>query len=313
MPAPPEIGDAAAQIRIAEILREAEAQHPAEADGHVGIAAEVKIELQRVPDQPQPRGQHRQRSKIAPDPRDQPRQRVGQQRLFRQPDGEAEATIRHVLYAGRALRQCRLQLMIRHDRAHDQLREQGQIQPQAQEVFLRGRLLPVDVDEIADRVEGIERHAERQMQLRQIDKSAKEEPGVLDRDQQPQLEDQPQNQQPPPPPCAGLRPHRPAEQPGNENGREQQQDPLRLAPRIEEQTPGQQDDVFRPRGDQIVDNEKERKKVKQKTDAAERHRQSLPNKNRRILHYFNSPGRGCQYNPARSAKAKKSPPDGGDF
>ena len=59
MPAPPEVRHGAGKIRIVEILREREAEHPPEADGHVAVARKVKINLQQITHGPEPRTEHR--------------------------------------------------------------------------------------------------------------------------------------------------------------------------------------------------------------------------------------------------------------
>src|SRR3546814_5141197 len=48
VPTPPEIGDADSLIRRMEIQRQLDAEYPRGADGHVGIAGEIKIELERI-------------------------------------------------------------------------------------------------------------------------------------------------------------------------------------------------------------------------------------------------------------------------
>ena len=59
MPAPPEIGNTVGQKRIVEVFQKSEPQHPSKADGHVGIAGKVEIDLETVGDDTQPCRQHR--------------------------------------------------------------------------------------------------------------------------------------------------------------------------------------------------------------------------------------------------------------
>ena len=54
VPAPPELLHRVGDVRLAEVLREAEAEHPAEPDRHVRVAGEVEVDLQRVADDPEP-------------------------------------------------------------------------------------------------------------------------------------------------------------------------------------------------------------------------------------------------------------------
>ena len=59
MPAPPEIGNTVGQKRIVEVFQKSEPQHPSKADGHVGIAGKVEIDLETVGDDTQPCRQYR--------------------------------------------------------------------------------------------------------------------------------------------------------------------------------------------------------------------------------------------------------------
>ncbi len=45
MPAPPEIGDCGGDIGVVEVFEKMESKHEPESDCHVGIAREVKIDL----------------------------------------------------------------------------------------------------------------------------------------------------------------------------------------------------------------------------------------------------------------------------
>ena len=55
VPAAPELLDGVGDVRPAEVLRKAEAEHAPEADRHVGVAGEIEIDLQRVADDAEPR------------------------------------------------------------------------------------------------------------------------------------------------------------------------------------------------------------------------------------------------------------------
>ena len=48
MPAPPEFGDRRRQIGRVEVLRQYEPEHETETDRHVGVAAEIEVDLKRV-------------------------------------------------------------------------------------------------------------------------------------------------------------------------------------------------------------------------------------------------------------------------
>ena len=61
MPPPPEGRNAVGAVGIVEVRKELKAEHLCRADGHVRIAAEVKIEHQRIKKRSQPRAADRKR------------------------------------------------------------------------------------------------------------------------------------------------------------------------------------------------------------------------------------------------------------
>ena len=46
MPAPPKLGRTLCDKRVIEVFGEAEPKHRSKADGHIGIAGKIKIDLQ---------------------------------------------------------------------------------------------------------------------------------------------------------------------------------------------------------------------------------------------------------------------------
>src|SRR3546814_7245499 len=81
VPAPPELGDALADVRLVEVLDKAEAHHQAEADRHVAIAGEIEIQLYGIRERAEPGiggGRMRERERMA-DPR---LDRVGDEQLL---------------------------------------------------------------------------------------------------------------------------------------------------------------------------------------------------------------------------------------
>ena len=54
VPAPPEVLHGAGDVGIVEVLDELEAQHPPQPDGHVRVAREIEVDLQRVGDRAEP-------------------------------------------------------------------------------------------------------------------------------------------------------------------------------------------------------------------------------------------------------------------
>src|ERR1044072_6292645 len=64
MPATPELLHRAGYIRKIKILLELKAKHPAKADGHIGVACKVTIDLQGITDHPEPGSQRSGISKL---------------------------------------------------------------------------------------------------------------------------------------------------------------------------------------------------------------------------------------------------------
>src|SRR5687768_3965645 len=52
MPSTPELGDVRGAVRHFEILRELEAQHASDADGHIGVSGEITVNLHGVSQEP---------------------------------------------------------------------------------------------------------------------------------------------------------------------------------------------------------------------------------------------------------------------
>ena len=163
MPALPELLDAAGEIRHVEISRQLIAKAARTADGHVGITGEVAIELYRVTHDGQ---QHRSAAEL---------HGVRIHRVYENSDiirdnylfEKAEQEYLHTLfeiYKGDVpvLTELRQKLPRLHDRSGDELREKRDIKRKLYRASLRLDLPAVDVDNIAERLEGVERNADRQ-------------------------------------------------------------------------------------------------------------------------------------------------------
>ena len=146
MPAPPELGDRARDIGVVKILFELKAQHPPQADSHVGIAGKVKIDLEGIGQDPQPCAQRRQRRRILQADVPQHTDAVGQKHLF------AKAADKGLHAAGKlrdvfmALAQLVVHIFVLDNGAGDQLGEQGDKGAEGDNVFLRARIAAVHVD-----------------------------------------------------------------------------------------------------------------------------------------------------------------------
>lgn len=165
---PPEIRDAGGGVGIAEVFREVETKHPAEADRHIGIAGKIEIDLEGERRKADPGGENRKLSGLQPRNRlpDLPC-RVREQHLFGQAHGKAADARSKV---GKGLLPV-LQLagygLHSDDRPGDELGEQGNIGAEIENAALHLHLSPVQIDDVGEGLEGIKRYADRQRHLQQ--------------------------------------------------------------------------------------------------------------------------------------------------
>ena len=164
VPPPPELRHGAGLIGIVEVLQKPEAEQPAQADGHIGIAGEVEIDLERKCQRPQPRRDHGGRGH-GRDLLPHGTHLVGQQHLLAQADDEPLHT-----GAGPCQRlavpvlQIGGHRLVLDDRPRDELREQRHIGAEIDDVPLGRHQSPVHVDGIAHGLERVERDADGQQQ-----------------------------------------------------------------------------------------------------------------------------------------------------
>jgi hypothetical protein len=171
VPAQPEIDDARRLERRVEVRRKLDAEKSPESERHVGIAGEVKIELQGEPDRRHPcqkEGRSPSGGRVFIDRRNQRRDVVGENPLLEQaeeqqcqPDGE----ILLVESAGCG-RKLGHHFAIVDDRTGDEL---GKEQHERAIFPKRERLYPsgLHVDKEGDLLESDERDAERQNDVQQ--------------------------------------------------------------------------------------------------------------------------------------------------
>ncbi len=166
MPAPPELGNSAGNIGIVEVLHKLESKHPSQPDGHVGISAEIKIDLQRIGDNSNPCCQDRKASDLHSLHRGvNHAEIVGEQHLFRQPFDEKLRPQSEARQCDAALLELRFDIRITDNRPGNELREHGDIQAEADEVFLYLDLAPIDVEDIGEGLKGIKRDSDGERQL----------------------------------------------------------------------------------------------------------------------------------------------------
>ena len=169
MPAPPELRDGGGHIGQVEVLRIAETEDPADADGHIRIAGEVKIDLEEEQEGRQPRTEEGQPRRVGSEVGNDLARVIRQQHLLGKTGGKAQDAVEDHPRIRAALRQLRSDLLIAHDRALRHFREHADVQQEIREA-LRAVVLPaVDVDQIGQRLEGIEGNAQRQRSRRRAE------------------------------------------------------------------------------------------------------------------------------------------------
>lgn len=153
MPAPPEHGDAAGDIGIVEVFKKVEAEHPAKADGHVGIGGKIKVDLEGIGYSAEPREKNG-RSGGGKGGVGDLRDGIGQQHFF----GKAEEKTHRT---GGKLGNRFVPLVdlvrdggIAHDGAGDELGEEGDIERELEGIFLHGGVITEGVDDVAEALKG---------------------------------------------------------------------------------------------------------------------------------------------------------------
>ena len=163
VPPPPELLDGLGGVGQVEVLQKPEAEQPAQADGHVAVSAEVKVDLQGVAHRPQPgqaevqlggrQGEHR----VGHLPGG-----VGQEHLLSQAEdkpaqagqGQLRGQLPPVDLAGH--------VVVDDDGTGDELGKEGDVQQQLPRVPGPPLRMAVDVDDVAHPLEGIEGDADGQ-------------------------------------------------------------------------------------------------------------------------------------------------------
>ena len=251
MPAPPELGDAARDVWLVEVLAQPEAEHAGQADRHVRVGAEVDVDLegeeQHAPPGVRPAEQRRVGGEAHVGAGGQ---RVGQDGLLDHAEHEAAEPFGQVpAPAATVGEQLRLQLVVLDDRPGQQLGKQEHVEQVGGQARRGAGAAACDVDQVGDLLEHDEGDADRQRHLAEVPwlparrhqqavQVVHREPGVLVVCQQAQVDHHACRQRSPPSAAAAR--HQPGERVVGDAGRQHDGDEGRLAPQIEEQAGRQQ-------------------------------------------------------------------------
>ena len=170
MPSPPELPDGPGNVGEREVLEELKAEHPPEADRHVGVAGEVVVDLQRVGDRGKPG--HASRQVLCAEVVEVVADGSGQvcdDDLLAEAVEEAAHAGGHLLNRLLSAHDLGLDVPVHDNGSRNQLWEEGDIEGEVQEIFLHRVLLPVQVDDIAHRLEREEADADGERDLHRRD------------------------------------------------------------------------------------------------------------------------------------------------
>ena len=174
MPSLPEFADRLADERILEVFVKVEAEDTTQTDRHIGIAAEIEINIEGIADHNKPCAEERQirdiRILIAVDIAvelcDDGIEVVCDDDLFGKTYNEAHDAFADIGRADRTLVDLFFNNAVTHDRTCDELREQREIEQKLAERLLRRDGIPIAVDDIGNCLEGKEADADGQGYLR---------------------------------------------------------------------------------------------------------------------------------------------------
>ena len=269
VPAPPEILDGGGEVGAVEVLHKAEAQHFGRAPGDVGVGGEIAVNLEG-----KGHGGHQE----GPAPLvlgvvvhgvHHGGQVVGDDHLFEQaPQHRVDAGLDVLVAEGVVLLELVEDVAGALDGPGHQLGEEGDEQGVVDEVLLRFHVLAVDIDGVAQGLEGVEGDAHGQEHVQQghvqaqargvdrVGQKARGEVVILEEEQHPQVEEEAEGHPEPP-----LAPHRVAYQQAaavGDGGGEQHEQGVGGVPAHVEEVAGQQQlDVPGAAGQQVIDQQVE--------------------------------------------------------
>lgn len=265
MPSAPEFLNGTRNVGIVKVLKEVKSEHVTHTDSHVGVTAEVEIDLQRVCDRAQPsRSCGHAICRESKDGICQKCNGVRDNDLLGKTDGKASHTaIYRVNRIGTVLNFA-LNVDVANDRSCDQLREQRDIQTQIENIALRLYVAPVHVDGVRHDLEGKEGNTDGKNDAGEC--VVGKEVDILEEEQHTKVKDNGDDQH-----CKSLltlfkKLQQQAEDIVDADRDDHKANVNALTPRIEEQRCDQKLDIFRHNvllRDHVVDQEYDRQENKQ--------------------------------------------------
>lgn len=159
----PEVLHGLGDIGVAKVFREGESEHFTQTNCHVGITGEVKVDLEGVADDAQPGlGRVKSRGWGGKDAVCYFRQSVGDEYFFGKADDEALYAFAESREAYAPFFQLFVDIAVAYDRACYELRETGDIAAEVNEFTGGWYSSPVNIDDIAQALEGEKADAYRQ-------------------------------------------------------------------------------------------------------------------------------------------------------
>ena len=163
VPAVPEIAQARGGVRVVEVQHHPEAHQRGDAAGHVGIAAEVEVDLPAERHGRQDQGRRLEQAGVAVDRVDILGQVVGQRHFLEEAHEEERQAVGEVLPRDRRRSlELRQEVVGALDRPGHQLGEERDERQEAHEAALRLDHAVVGVDRVAHRLERVEGDADGQ-------------------------------------------------------------------------------------------------------------------------------------------------------
>ena len=160
VPPPPELGDGGGNVGVIEVLRGLKAEQRPQADGHVAVAGEVKVNLQGVGNRPQPGHPPVQAVPQGESGVDHRGGHFGNQGLLGKAHGEAPEPLGRLPGGDPGAFQPLGELAEAGDGAGDRLGEEGEIEQHVGEAPGPGVFVPVDVDGGGHGFKGEKRNAQ---------------------------------------------------------------------------------------------------------------------------------------------------------